>query len=635
VEAAAVGEGPETGKSAGATTDDALRATRQHLAPGARLYATGVKVVGLCVLVARFPASLPRPDAFIILLILSLGAWRLGREGVFVAPLAIAAVYLTCRRFRVYVGRLEAERRRVEEVSALHAQAILALDLARRSERDLAADKERLAETLGSLGEAVITSDTSGRLVLLNRLAETLTGWSQDQAVGVPVAAVFRLIDRETGEPRESLVDRVLRLQGGLERDERSALLAKDGTRRLVEHSGTPIRDNDGRLDGVVLVIRDVTDAVRLEEERLTASKLASLGVLAGGIAHDFNNILTTIVGHISLARLDSAPAERGPLDEAEKGCGRAKALTQQLLTFSKGGAPVRKTVFLRDVIRNAAGGAVRGSSVTCEFAIDETLWAIDADEGQTTQVITNVVLNSVQATPDGGIIVVRADNIPAGADPRAEAAAIRITIQDHGVGISESHLAKVFDPYFTTKKRGSGLGLATAYSIVRNHGGRLEIRSAIGQGTTVVITLPALPDRGTASRRDETGRAASGRGRILFMDDEEAIRGLAGMMLARLGYSVEAAADGREAVEMYVRARDAGHAFDVVIMDLTVPGGMGGEDTIKALLGIDPNVRAIVSSGYADDPVMAEFARYGFKGVVPKPFTVASLGDELRYVLG
>ena len=312
----------------------------------------------------------------------------------------------------------------------------------------------------------------------------------------------------------------------------------------------------------------------------------------------------------------------------------RAKSLTQQLLTFSKGGKPLKTMIALREVIREATGFALRGSNVRCEFLLPDHLWAVEADEGQIVQVINNLVLNAVQAMPGGGLVAVHAENVPAGTDRPGDVPQVRIAIRDHGMGIPEEHLPRIFDPYFTTKKAGSGLGLATCYSIVSNHGGHFAVSSAVGQGTTMTFSLPAVVGEGQDTAVRTEAAPPRGKGRILVMDDEDAIRTVARAMLSRLGYRVEVAPDGQAAIELYQQARNAGDAFDMVIMDLTVPGGMGGKDAIKLLRSLDPNVTAIVSSGYADDPVMSEYQAYGFRGVVPKPFTVRELGRVLQQLV-
>ncbi len=562
-------------------------------------------------------------------------SWFIDRGQTLSAVMVAVPAYLTYRTYRQYLGRIDDEQRHAADVAALHAKAMQALDQAHRSERALAIEKERLSVTLGSIGEAVLASDTRGRIVLLNHTAELFTGWPRDQAVGMPMAEVFRLVDRDTGRPYANPVDKVLRSRTSVERDDHAALVSRDGSQRLVEHSATPVKDEDGSVVAVVLVARDMTDAVRLEAERSRAGKLASLGVLAGGIAHDFNNILTAIVGNISLAQLDERTAsQRSTLAEAERACLRAKGLTHQLLTFAKGGSPLKKLIFLHEIIREAAGFAVCGSNVRCEFSLPDDLWAVDADENQLVQVINNLVLNAVQAMPDGGFVDVVAANVPNDPDADTGRSRVRIQVRDHGVGIPEAHLSKIFDPYFTTKSLGSGLGLATVYSIVANHGGDISVESRPGHGTTMTVLLPAVPDVTRPGRADDHAGLIRGKGRVLVMDDEEAVRDVARAMLSRLGFRVEVAADGKAAVTTYALALETGDRYDAVIMDLTVPGGMGGKEAIKALRNIDANVRAIVSSGYADDPVMSRFEEYGFSGVVPKPFTIADLGRQIQRVM-
>jgi PAS domain S-box-containing protein len=567
----------------------------------------------------------------------ALGAWLVQNGDIWYAPLVVAPGYLTYRTHKVYLGRLADERRHVEEISALHQQAVKALDLAKESQQALAAEKGRLTVTLRSLREAVITTGMDGRIVLVNHAAEIFAGCTQAQAVGRLLADVIRLSDPRTGQACENPVEVMLRQQGDVDSGGRVALVAADGTERLVEHTATPLRNNQGGIEGMVLVLRDVSDALRLEQERQKADRLESLGVLAGGIAHDFNNILTAIVGNVSIARADPAvdAVAAEYLAEAERACVRAKTLTHQLLTFSKGGAPVKRAASLNELVREAVGFALRGTNVRCDFELSEELWAVEVDEGQMVQVLHNLVINGQQAMPGGGTIVVRSENVPATAEAAGNGAAaqVRISVEDRGVGIPEANLRKIFDPYFTTKQTGSGLGLATTYSIVKNHGGRIDVQSTVDQGTTVTVLLPARPGLPPARRASVTA-PRTGKGRILVMDDEESLRKLVCAMLQRLGYEVEVAADGRQAIEMYRRAMEQNRDFDAVVMDLTVPGGIGGKDAIRDLLRIDPGVRAIVSSGYADDPVLADYERHGFKAIVPKPFGSAELGAALDQVL-
>jgi CheY-like chemotaxis protein len=342
-------------------------------------------------------------------------------------------------------------------------------------------------------------------------------------------------------------------------------------------------------------------------------------------------------MGNISLAKVVAEPATKAfdRLVDAEKACERATGLTQQLLTFSRGGAPVKKTASIVQIITDSAGFMLRGSNVKCEFTLQKDLWAADVDEGQMGQVINNLVINADQAMPDGGVISVSAENVTITASdllPLPAGRYILIAIQDQGEGISPQNLAKIFDPYFTTKERGSGLGLATVYSIIKRHQGHLEVESTEGAGTVFRLYLPASDKE--IEPVQQTGTETNSRdgfGRILVMDDEEIIREIAREILHHLGYEVEVCGDGKSALALYREALNSGHRFDAVIMDLTIQGGMGGKETMKALLDIDPAVKGIVSSGYNNDPILAHFREFGFSGVVSKPYTVRELQETLQ----
>ncbi|MBM4397532.1 MAG: PAS domain S-box protein [Deltaproteobacteria bacterium] len=528
-------------------------------------------------------------------------------------------------------------------LSALAADLGLGLDgLAqeekrRRAETALAEERERLAVTLRSIGDGVITADTEGRIVLVNRVAEELTGWRQDEAVGRPLAEVFRIVHQTTRRPCEDPVSKVLASGMVVGLANHTVLLARDGRERVLADSGAPIRDAHSRIVGVVLVFRDVTVEHQMEAELRKAQKLESVGLLAGGIAHDFNNLLTAILGNVSLAGLEVPPGGKPAtwLGEAEKAIVRARELTQQLLTFSKGGAPIRKAARIGETILDSTGFSLRGSNVRCEFSITDDLWAVEADLGQLSQVIGNLVINADEAMPDGGVIRVRARNLAPG-DPRPpplpDGRMVEVSVEDNGVGIAPEHLQRVFDPYFTTKKKGSGLGLATCYSIVRNHQGLITVESRQGRGTTFRVYLPATA---AVPRARPPGEAVvQGRGRVLVMDDEEMVRSVCSQMLAWLGFEAATTADGAAAVEAYAAARADGRPFDAVILDVTVPGGMGGVEAVRHLLDIDSEARVIVSSGYSADPVMSEFRAHGFRGVAIKPYDLKGLSHALRDVL-
>jgi PAS domain S-box-containing protein len=505
----------------------------------------------------------------------------------------------------------------------------------RRIEAALADEKERLAVTLRSIGDAVVATDRRGHILVFNAAAEQLTGCLAAQVLGRPLSEVLCLLNAETRQAGPDLVARALESQSTVQWTEHTLLIAVDGTERLIATSTAPIRDAHGAALGVVFAFRDITDQERTTQELLKASKLESLGLLAGGIAHDFNNTLTVILGNISLARL-FAPSQgelASALLAAEKASLRAGELTQQLLTFAKGGVPVKQTASLPEILRETTAFVLHGSKVACHLELPGDLWPAEIDVGQISRVLHNLVFNALQAMPAGGSLQVRAENVP----PEAAAALglrpdryLAIAVQDSGSGIAPEHLPRIFDPYFTTKREGSGLGLATALSIVRKHDGDLRIKSTLGQGTICDLYLPA--GRSTPTERPAPNvLPLAGRGRILVMDDEAPIRQFVEASLKRLGYDAEAVADGAEAVRRYREAMMSGQPFTAVILDLTVPGGMGGNEAIRELRALDPDVKAIVSSGYSADPVMANHREHGFRAVVAKPYRLEQLARSLQ----
>jgi PAS domain S-box-containing protein len=396
-----------------------------------------------------------------------------------------------------------------------------------------------------------------------------------------------------------------------------------------------PIFSPEGVLSGGVAIFEDITERKQAEVERLQFSKLESLSTLAGGIAHDFNNILTAILGNISLARLDQQEGQG--LADAERACLRAKALAHQLLTFAKGGAPIKELFSVAKLVTETGSFACRGSNVRCEFSLPDNLWTLWADSGQLGQVLQNLVINALQAMPAGGMIKIQGENlvVESGGDlPLNPGKYVKISIQDQGLGIPAESLPRIFDPYFTTKQTGSGLGLATAGSIIKAHQGHIAVESTLGAGTVFQVYLPAAEEKISELPKGDQG-VIRGAGKILVMDDEELVRKIIGKMLGHLGYEARFAKDGDEAVKLFTQARQSGTAFDAVILDLTVPGGMGGKAALDKLLHLDPQVKAIVSSGYSEDAIMAEYAQHGFSGVIAKPYRIAELSVLLHKVIG
>ncbi len=417
-----------------------------------------------------------------------------------------------------------------------------------------------------------------------------------------------------------------------------------DTEHRFMEVSTSPIRDAGGNIVQVIHVSRDITERLRAEEEHQKTARFESIGTLAGGIAHDFNNILTGILGNIQLAhgylkenRTDTA---QEMLTEAERASFRARDLTQQLLTFSRGGAPVKQVLSVNQLIRDSATFALRGSKTKPEFAIPENLWAVEADKGQLNQVIRNLVLNADQAMPNGGTISISARNVASSqqiSPPLPEGNYIEITVKDQGIGIPQAYQDKIFDPYFTTKQKRSGLGLATSLSIIKNHGGTITFESQVGVGTTFHVYLLAITEvikQENPKAEITTQSKPVATGKILVMDDEAMILLLLSRMLKGVGYEVVPTKNGTEALREYTQAMQSGKPFNAVILDLTIPGGMGGKETITKLLEIDPGVKAIVSSGYANDPILAEYKQHGFSGVVNKPYDLKQMQETLVRVL-
>ncbi len=414
----------------------------------------------------------------------------------------------------------------------------------------------------------------------------------------------------------------------------------KDGSYRWILAQSTVFVRADGQAVRMLGSHIDVTERRRVEEQLLKSQKLESVGTLAAGIAHDFNNLLTAISGNVSLLK-NAAPhaapsaAERETLlTEVEEAARRAKSLTSQLLTFAKGGAPVPQVASIRDVIVDSASFVSRGSRSRCEFAVDADLKNVHADIDQISQVIENLVINASQAMPDGGTITVSASNIVMHRRNEWDLAPgdfVKVSVSDQGYGIDEQHLPRIFDPFYTTKSTGSGLGLSTAYSIIGRHGGQLTVESQLGCGSTFTFYLPA--SNAQASQREQ-GDVVSGSGRLLVMDDDPQLRRLMKRLLERLGYECDTTEDGNEAVAHYVQADRDGRPYAAVILDLTIPGKEGGRETLARLRDLNPDVIAVVASGYADDDLLSASDKYGFNGRLKKPMDLATLSSEVARVL-
>jgi PAS domain S-box-containing protein len=515
----------------------------------------------------------------------------------------------------------------------------------KRFEQEIAAEKESLAVTLRSIGDGVITTDIQGKVLMINNEAERLTGWPSNEAVGQPLKSVFNIaIDLAAQARAQRSGYRNEAHSILLSLPENATLTSRDTVERIIEQVASPIRDSKNEVAGVVLVFRDITERQRNETERRKAETLEQLGLLAGGIAHDFNNLLTAIIGNISLASLllpvDDEMTTR--LNDAKNASLRARDLAQQLLTFARGGAPIKKTASIGKLIQDTVSFSLRGSHNRSEFSFGADLWPAEIDPGQISQVIANLCVNSDQAMPNGGSLRVSCENFRYNSSTTpvipdlAPGDYIRIAIRDEGVGIPEQYLKRIFDPYFTTKPKGNGLGLATTYSIIKNHNGLITVESEVHVGSTFTLYLPASvhQEMPVEVSRPIT-ETITGTGRVLVVDDEEAIRALVEFTLTRLGYKVTQAASALEGVNIYRETLEAGERFDAVILDLTLPGGMGGKEALKKLIEIDPTVNAIVSSGYATDATMSRYQDFGFRGVIAKPYEAAELGKIVHDVIG
>lgn len=506
-------------------------------------------------------------------------------------------------------------------------------------EEALTTEQKRSAITLASIEEGVFTTDSHGRITYMNRMAEDLTGHSSIESLGCPIEDVVHFVDScHTSDARHP-VHQVLANGRPLHPIPHYMIRLATHQQRPVVFSASPIRGQGGRILGVVLILRDMTERLKLDQELLKASKLESLSLLAGGIAHDFNNLLTAILGNLSISR--NWAHSRETLDEflaeAEQASLRAKSLTQQLLTFAKGGSPLKKPLDIRRLVMETATFALRGSSTQCEFDVPEHVWAVQADEGQISQVIHNLALNAHQAMPEGGTVTIRCENTELSVERitalalSTPGAYLKIQFIDQGSGIPQAALPKIFDPYFSTKPQGTGLGLSTAYSVIKNHHGTIVVSSNTGEGTTFTLYLPA--EAADTTPLDRSTSIIKGEGKILVMDDEPSIRSLVHQMLGFLGYEVHCVADGQEAIQQYEEALNSSKPFSAVILDLTVPGRMGGKETLSRLKQLDPGVRAIVASGYSNEMSLSQYSTYGFLGAVSKPFHFSDLSQLLSQI--
>ncbi len=504
----------------------------------------------------------------------------------------------------------------------------------KRSEEALAAEKERLAVTLRSIGDGVIATDTEGNIQLMNSVAEKLTGWNFDECNNKNISDIFITINEFTREMEPGIIKKIISRGDVVELSTDTILVSKNGKEILISDSGAPIKDSSGTVTGAVIVFRDMTEKRRLTESLQRAQKLDSLATLAGGIAHDFNNMLGGMLGYIDLARNYSRSSEdiAAYLDKTMTVFDRAKNLTGQLMTFARGGDPSMQTGSIIPVLKEFTESALKGSDIQCSFSLPDDLWLTDFDRDQIGQVIFNIATNAREFMTAGGVIKISAENTEIESSNMQQLKPgkyIRIEVEDCGKGIPSDMLPHIFDPFFTTKTKGNGLGLSTSYSIILRHGGSLDVESVYGRGSRFWFHLPAIlpsEQRGTV-----TGAAIhSGQGKVLIMDDEYFIREIISQMLEHMGYEVIQTPDGNAMIEKFMEY----HCIPdlrFVVLDLTIPGGMGGRDTVAEIRKINRDIPVFASSGYSNDKVMADPRTYGFTDSIRKPFTVNELSELLN----
>ena len=516
----------------------------------------------------------------------------------------------------------------------IKARAVLKEEEKRKEAEKLLRESERkYSELTESLPLSVFEFDMNGMFTYVNRTAlEEFRYTAGDISRGLNVLDVLDPSDRERAITNIMKVFR----GGDILREEYAARRSDGSTFPFIVNMERVVRE--GRTEGMRGVVINISDRKRLEAEILKAQKLESIGLLAGGIAHDFNNLLMVVLGNISLMKLDMGDDESAMerIESMEKAGLQAAELTKQLLTFSRGGNPVKEPVSLPGIIQDSLKFALSGTTIAADCSIDGGLWSVEADAGQMKQVFNNLIINSRQSMADGGTVRIRALNMTDEIEGAGDAGGdrkVKITIEDQGAGIPAENLGKIFDPYFTTKEKGSGLGLAVTYSIIRNHDGKITVESEVGRGTKFTIILPASGSQVRVVPGDAEA-LMRGEGKILIMDDEIMIRNVTAWMLTDLGYTVGLARDGAEAVEEFRRSMQSGAPYDAVIMDITVIGGMGGKDAVKMILALDPAAKVIATSGYNADPHPADYHESGFVAFIAKPYSVSNLGRVIHDVL-
>ncbi len=499
-------------------------------------------------------------------------------------------------------------------------------------------EQGRLVTILRQVSDGVLIADAENRVQGLNRVAEQITGWRLAEARNESVDLVFRLVDAETREPLASPVKRILKsgLKTGLNRS--CHLLNHRGETTPISFLAAPIENRHRTITGVIVVFQDESLREQLTKEQIRSEKMETVGLLAGGVGHDMNNLLTAIMGNISLAIARAGTGQatecvRDPLKSAENATNRARALSRQLLSLARGNAPVTGPVNAKRLIEETARFSLSGSNLALEIGIEDGLRSCLIDETKLSQVLNNLLVNAKQAMPGGGTVRISAENVEIGDEPGLPLSPgiyLHLEVEDTGCGVDPAYLSRIFDPYFTTKSEGTGLGLANCRAIIKQAHGHILARSEPGAGTMFEIYIPASAEETEPAVEETAPVVYKGEGRILVMDDETLIRQIAGDILEHLGYQPDFAEDGREAIRKLQALTRESEPYAAILVDLAVPGGMGGLETQKQVEELAPDIPVIVSSGYSNDPVLVHFKEHGFAGVALKPYNI----QELSWVL-
>ncbi len=562
---------------------------------------------------------------------------RRGAHTLAISPIFVAE---KCWGFIEFANEKEKNWSNVELYALRTLTNILGVAIQRELfSEELIKEKEQLDITLASIADGVIVTDTYGHILLINQGAQKILKENiNPKEKEICVQDIFTIFYEKTKQP-ENIVESVLQHKRTVRPVSEVILKNKKGKKIPIQIVASPIKNRERQVVGVVIIFQDITRRKQLEQEIIQQEKTKILEMLAGGVAHDFNNLLVAILGNISLAKLKNKQSHIDTyLHRAQKAARQAEKLTRQLLTFTKGGIPVKRTTSIAELLHETVSFIVRGSNVKIRFNIPQGLWPVQIDEVQISQVIQNLVINAQQAMPEGGTIEVIAQNLEIKEDSNMALPPgpyIKLTVKDDGCGIPPENLARIFDPYFTTKKEGTGLGLAVVYSIIKKHQGHIRVHSILGRGSSFEIYLPAEKTRQVPEKTKAPPSSLSSPGsglpaRILILDDEKLILDTLSEMLSLMGYEVDTALEGLEAVEKYRKALEKGKPFDLIIMDLTIPGGIGGKEAIQEILKIDPQAKAVVSTGYSSNQIISHYQEYGFKGVLKKPYCL----DELKQLL-